>query len=400
MTPNELNEYLKKKWGLDLLPFASFLTVVVKRTFISVKKHEYEISFYLRNLKTKTFELTDVALEHFPFTFYNDQVEYRVESGEVKFFDRKNNTEKKIKVNEMIPNKKYYLTDEGKGRIKDKRNKNYDLIAMKGLKKLKLESDLAKYDVAILKGLKEKYVNLKKRIIEIGIESDLYFYNDNTDKKLHKKWPTDKFEKRFVEEWQLESFFDLINWYIFDIDEELENRKPGPSINKRNLLASMWALYLKGSDKNIDWELFAELIDWFWKRFSKYKAYKDLKPQEWEDEKTGEIEEQTFADYLRNQFLKHKKRWENYYKRYMSYIYHQGLMKEVWCDGKLAIIFGRKKNEINFIYPIIAQAYYRKECMVEKPDDTFIPFAEQFYKNDSYFDWVIIFPDYSYLLSK
>ncbi len=290
---------------------------------------------------------------------------------------------------------------------------------IKSKRNLKLTSFL-KYDSIELKSFKDKLLNLKKRITEMTQEINDVFWGDvaRRELKLHNlrnedgKFPYENFEMIFFQEHAISEYFDLIDYYVWNIDRELKNRRPGPLINKRNLLASMWALYLKDENKKVDWDLLAKIIDWFWRILSSYKFYEGLKPQVWIDRNSGDKIEQTFSDYLENQFLKYRQRWDIFYKEYLKYTKFQHLPNK-----KKAIIFGKKESETKFLISGKVPAYDRDlkkegkhlkpfmkspEAILEAflPEDDFTSFVlKRFYKKGSNFNWIIIFPDFSYLKS-
>jgi len=239
------------------------------------------------------------------------------------------------------------------------------------------------HDVKKLNSLKRRLLNLKKKIIETMIDCTVYFDGDTKQKERYKNVPYKEFEKTFAWEYELEPFlFGLVDQYISDIDEHLVLAKKGSPINKRNLLISMWVLFLIDRGKIIDWILLNDIFIWFWKKLSPYKLYKGLKPSQESD-----------SEYFKNQFYKHKKRW--------NVLYTAHGFRAWWHARQQVIILGQLKNEIDR-YPKMFLDYFINGT--GKPLDghdnkTFLPFVIKLYKENPNFNNMVIFPDYSYLIT-
>jgi len=341
LTPQELENFLLKKFDVGLYPFAFIL--------ISI------------------------------FTRFRIRVNFFCDPEHEDFIKKE-----KIKTKKMnSPSKEFWLE-----KICRWEQDYYSGLRTKSIRK--------QYDAKVLNGLKKRFLNLKKRVIETIIDYDVLFLGKTDQKRQYNKIPYKEFENQFRNKYELESFFDLINKYLKQIDFNLRLAKRGISISKRNLAFAMWVFFLKdyesflkkrnrripeGYNKKIDWTVLSNLLDWFWRILSPYELYCDLKPH------------QNYSDpaYLENQFFKHKKRWGEYYRSYDFRHY---------ATSRGAAVFGRKRNEINIIPKKLLEEVINKKnwpCR-EFFNETFLPLVVDLSEKNPNFNYMLVFPDYSYLI--
>jgi len=90
---------------------------------------------------------------------------------------------------------------------------------------------------------------------------------------------------------------DNLDLYLADIEVRHLDKKRGASIKTRNEIALIWASYFQEVCGKINWDLLANLFDWFWERLKDYKCYIELDPGPFGSD----------PEYLKNQYYKHKK---------------------------------------------------------------------------------------------
>jgi len=320
-SPQELNSFLLEKFNLNLYPFSCFLKSVISLSFV---QSEFKPS---------------PAYEHFL-----KQEEMRIEKFAPAI--------KELELERINHLKQQYYSG------------------------IKIKLNYGQYDPKVLRGLKKRLLNLKKKIIETMIDFDVYFEGESDQRKRYKTMSHEEFEKRFTYEYELESFFSLVDDYIADIDNNLDVLKKGIPTNKRNLLISMWALFLIEKNQKPDWTILVDIFNWFWKILFPYKLYEDLKPPK-KDEFIN-------PDYLKNQFYKYKKRWKTQYKFHRSW--------QIDMNGGI-IVLGQQKNEIDYYDKRILDLFI--SGFARPNNKTFLPFLITYYKENPNFNNLIIFPDFS-----
>jgi hypothetical protein len=251
--------------------------------------------------------------------------------------------------------------------------------------------------------VKNRLQNLRKRIIDVILDYEMYIL-ENPDRKMLYKIDNASAENMIVSEYNLKKFFDLIDNEIELFDQALESRLGGAPIKKRNLIASLWACLIQNKSNKIDWELIANLLDWFWERLKFYDIYKKLNPK-------GKVD--TDVEYLRNQFYRNKKRaYDNFKELKLEYFNND-------ISNIESIIFFGKKSYMKMEYSFLLEleGSYRATLRSQK-HKTFcedilsgkitkinlfgIFMAYNFYAEKVYFENpkalpLIIFPDLSYL---
>jgi hypothetical protein len=96
---------------------------------------------------------------------------------------------------------------------------------------------------------------------------------------------------------KLETFFE--DYFNPLLEETINAEKaysphPGPRIANRSLLAAAWGGLIDQSGGEMDWELQADLYEWFWLKLKDHAFYKRLQPPE------------DLMNYLTVQFHRHK----------------------------------------------------------------------------------------------
>jgi hypothetical protein len=262
-------------------------------------------------------------------------------------------------------------------------------------------------DRQILIGLKARIVHLEKKIIETMLETEALL--DLEPRKKEQLKNKDEFEKKFAWEYDLESFFDLLWQHKDHIDNLLDKRKRGAPINRRNLLCSAWAQYLMEQNKVVNWNLLADLMDWFWVKFKPYEHYKDFKP----------TQEQTDPEHIKNQFYKQKKSWALYYGTIRPRVGH---VKRTGNFRGEILVFGQRPKEVRgsrnqfmeytirgagklWDGPLWVQALdlYKSRAIFKRklgsPHET-MESAEDTWEcaGKANLDWLVIFPDGTYAI--
>ncbi|MFX0135150.1 MAG: hypothetical protein ACFFDN_16020, partial [Candidatus Hodarchaeota archaeon] len=158
-SPQELNSLLLEKFNLNLYPFSCFLESVIRHSYVQSKFKP------------------DPAYEHF----------LKQEKKQAEAFGP--SLKKSILESTRLLEERYYT----------------------GIKYKSLSNQ---YDTEILRGLKKRLLNLKKKIIETMIDFDASFYDETDQKRRYKIMSYEEFEKRFVFEYDLEDFFSLVDGYI------------------------------------------------------------------------------------------------------------------------------------------------------------------------------------------
>lgn len=143
---------------------------------------------------------------------------------------------------------------------------------------------------------KRKLQNLKRKLIDIIIDYEEFRGNIG----IRKWFEIDKkhIENTLSYDYKLVSFFKIIDKEINLISYLIKIKRKGSTIKITNLITSSWALLMQENNYDKDWELIADLLDWFWEIFKSYDNFKNLNPKD----KIADPE------YLKNQFLRNKKR--------------------------------------------------------------------------------------------
>jgi len=266
-------------------------------------------------------------------------------------------------------------------------------------------TDISEFVIApnkeIASDIKEKLLNLKKKIISVIADCDQYLLEDSDLKNLLKK-NKKKAEGIVAKEYKMRFFFKTVNKIIKYLDLDMKFRHPGAPIKKRNLIASSWAHLLQDNGYKIEWDIIADLLDWFGEILKPYDIYKEINPKS----------EESDLEYLRNQFYRNKKRSLNYFEKMKRQWGHKK-----WLDIQETVFFGRKEHSLSD-YSILPDLYddycSNKEDIpifeailagemdllefhpswIRKAYDFYV---SKLYKNNPTSPPTIIFPDLSYL---
>jgi len=147
---------------------------------------------------------------------------------------------------------------------------------------------------------KKKFLNLKRKIIDTIIDYNKFMKKEDDLKWLYKN-DRKKTENYIIKNFQLRQFFKFLDDEIKLFDKIIKLRTRGSPIKKRNLIVSLWGHLIQNEcDKkiNIEWNIIADLLDWFWGKLKYYNIYKELNPKN----------EVTDPEYLRNQFYRNKEK--------------------------------------------------------------------------------------------
>lgn len=249
--------------------------------------------------------------------------------------------------------------------------------------------------------IKEKLQNLKKKIINVMADSDKYLLEDSYLKNLYKK-DKKKAEGIVAKEYKLRFFFRTVNERIKYLNLDIKLRHPGAPIKKRNFIASSWAHLMQDNGYKIEWDIIADLLDWFWEILKPHDIYKELNPK-------GEVLD---LEYLRNQFYRNKKRSLNFFEEMKRRYSHKN-----WLDIQATVFLGEKsmsvldysilpdlyddycfnKEDIPIFEAILAGEMDLSEFHPSWIKDAYDFFISKLYKNNPTSPPTIIFPDLSYL---
>jgi len=192
--------------------------------------------------------------------------------------------------------------------------------------------------------LRRKIENLQKKIIDTLVEIETCLHNEDC------VCAGSAFEKKIVEYYEATDFFNGLDEEKRIIEGILfyHQQKRGAPINRRNLLFAMFASHLRSKNIKIDWSLMADLIDWYWEKYSAYEMYGDFKP----------TMDCTNPDYLKNQYFKNKKRWDEFYRDLNCDIW-EGVSRKTLFPGQI-IVFGKKVDELNMTCSYGMELFIRK----------------------------------------
>jgi hypothetical protein len=130
--------------------------------------------------------------------------------------------------------------------------------------------------------LQRKFLYLKRKIIHTlsyhYLNIILYQNRDPSLKKILKK-DMDYAEALIGDFYGLNGFFKYINGEIKNFDELKKDRQPGARLKKRNFIITLWSQLVRSEGYRINWEIIADLIDWFWEKLRFYSFYSELNPQ-------------------------------------------------------------------------------------------------------------------------
>jgi len=259
----------------------------------------------------------------------------------------------------------------------------------------------------LLLEFKKKLENLKKKIIDTILEFESTVLALPGFKAFYKR-NKNKTEEYIIEQYKLDKFLVKIDDRIEVIETITKNRQRGPSIKKRNLIVSLWGYLIQEIGNKIEWDVIAELLDWFWDKLKHYNIYKDLSPKE----------NYTDLEYLRNQFSRNKERSYQAFKLARKRVLSQDLL-----NPKEVLIFGRhyytvikyqdlpyfyKKNKKVFyasykeskLRPLLPNMIKQIELQTKNKEllfTAFVFYASTIYKENPTYPHLIIFPDLSCL---
>lgn len=224
----------------------------------------------------------------------------------------------------------------------------------------------------LLLGLKKE---LLKRIPEI----------DEADGGLQREGPW--MEEEVIRFAKLETFFEeYFNPLLEEtINAEKEYRPhPGPRIADRSLLAAAWGGLINQSGRQMDWDLQADLYEWFWLKLKDHTFYKRLEPPE------------DLVNYLTVQFHRHK---ENPNSEYCRTFYGSRDCLTIFAPNGTFVDRGFEYSFESLVRPL-----YRKGHSPELPDENeevigYFKFALELYSGancQTFMPPAIIFPDKSH----
>ncbi|MFX0135866.1 MAG: hypothetical protein ACFFDN_19640 [Candidatus Hodarchaeota archaeon] len=247
--------------------------------------------------------------------------------------------------------------------------------------------------------LREKLQNLKKKIIFVLADCEHYLLENSYFKNIYKKSKKEA-EISIIKEYGLESFFNMINRIIDCLDLDLKFRHPGAPIKKKHYIASSWAHLIQDSKYKIEWNIVADLLDWFWEMLRPYEIYHEFNPEGKESD----------PEYLRNQFYRNKSRSFNYFKEMK-----RRKFKKSWLDIQTAVFMGEKsmflldyseladedfyldlKEDIPILKSIIAKEIDLREVHKDWIRKAYEYYALKLYTENS-IPPKVIFPDLSYI---
>jgi hypothetical protein len=264
---------------------------------------------------------------------------------------------------------------------------------------LKIEYHRKRINYQISEDMIKKFQNLKNKIIDTMLDYEASVFRWSDRKICYKKnWG--KIEKEVLTDYKLNEFFKEINHGISILKYRRALKHPGAPIKIRNQITSSWALSIKKRGRRIDWELIAELIDWFWQKLKNHEPYADLKP----------TYESTDTEYIKNQFYRNKNKHDiKYAARFPSIPTIIVFPEKTFNKIPLTIFLGRgaKTPKGTVIYPqekiipIYEDFLSKKISLLQIPSENwqyvYLYYVGKIYENHPAAKSIIIFPDLSYL---
>lgn len=238
-------------------------------------------------------------------------------------------------------------------------------------------------DKATLLDMRNKLQNLKKKIISVMADCDYYLSQYPTKKRLLKK-DINEAEKTIIEEYELKYFFETINRIIEHIYIATKFKHPGAPVKKRNLISSAWAHLISDSGYKFEWDVIAELLDWFWEKLRSYDIYNELNPEGKESNQES----------IRIQFFRSKGRILNFYKEIKK---RDG--QKNWLDIQTIVFLGEGiYTLLDFSFLSELNHYFNSKRRESIPyiKDAF-NYAAKLYKENPTSPPKIIFPDLTYI---
>jgi len=178
--------------------------------------------------------------------------------------------------------------------------------------------DITRYDWAPdtidLKELLTRLNTIKSRIISYIKEYE-FIYKKNQDIKGFYKKNEDYLLECLKEKYKLKEFFDFIDKKTANFSKIIKTRKPGTPIRKANLILSLWSYLIFSKKNQLDWNLIADLFDWFWNRLKSYKLYHILNPNNKESD----------IDYFRSQFYRNREKCSKIFNKIEEMYFDNGL---------------------------------------------------------------------------
>jgi hypothetical protein len=165
----------------------------------------------------------------------------------------------------------------------------------------------------------------------------------------------------------LNGFFKWIDREIKNFDELKNDRQPGARLKKRNFIITLWSQLVRSEGYRINWEIIANLIDWFWKKLRFYSFYFELNPHR---------KSESDADVLKNLFYRNKELTYEHFL-YIREGYFNNRLKNR-RKFSLVVIFGKSGIEIEKYSDLLEFYNGTLKTKYEK----LIPFVEEILKND------------------
>jgi len=152
---------------------------------------------------------------------------------------------------------------------------------------------------------------LKKDMIMVIGDLEKKILGHSEQKSLYKK-DGKKAEDQVSEDKDFGYVLNFINENIAGFKSGLKYATRGTPTRARNMLSTAWGLLVKNAISSYDWNLVANLLDWFWKRLRWYAPYQELDPEkrlrEVKKSKLEDNEEFVGSDpeYIKNQYYRKK----------------------------------------------------------------------------------------------
>ncbi|KPK77295.1 MAG: hypothetical protein AMJ89_02640 [candidate division Zixibacteria bacterium SM23_73] len=254
--------------------------------------------------------------------------------------------------------------------------------------------------------LKKKFQNLKNKIIDVIGDYEAFISDVDIKKwyEIDKERKVKTFFMAALKAYKLDSFFNIIDETIDEIDRFIKLKNPGPPIKPINLIASSYALLMQENNYKKEWEFIADIIDWFPENFKLYDCFNHISPK-------GKNAD---PEYLRLQFSRNKQRkiWEynflkeswrvkNWNKLNITIIFYDYLsyfMRHSTLQKKYIEILSREEKDIQIIEALLAKRIKDPQNMPFH----FTKYALEYYVAKIYkinpkSPPLIVFPDLSYL---
>src|SRR4030042_3639307 len=126
---------------------------------------------------------------------------------------------------------------------------------------------------------KEKILKKKKLLIAL---KHYIFTRIPEIESLPKPWLEQELsEDEFIEEFKLKTFFkDYLEPNIKRIIELEKNYdvRQGTHVKKKSILAAAWGSLVYRSGRRMNWDLLANLYEWFWEKLGEHPYYKLIRP--------------------------------------------------------------------------------------------------------------------------